>query len=72
MAKLDKFLGRYEIEVELGRGAMGIVYRARDPRIDRPVAIKTICLSGPRTEAEQEYPERFILEAKDTPDRYHF
>ena len=64
MAKLDKFLGRYEIEVELGRGAMGIVYRARDPRIDRTVAIKTICLSGPRTEAEQEYSERFILEAK--------
>lgn len=35
-------LGRYEIEKELGRGAMGIVYLGRDPKIDRTVAIKTL------------------------------
>jgi serine/threonine-protein kinase len=35
-------LGRYEIERELGRGAMGVVYLGRDPKISRRVAIKTL------------------------------
>src|ERR1700738_2760618 len=35
-------LGKYELIQELGRGAMGIVYRARDPIINRLVALKTI------------------------------
>jgi len=35
-------IGRYVIEQEIGKGACGSVYRARDPKLDRPVAIKTV------------------------------
>jgi eukaryotic-like serine/threonine-protein kinase len=38
-------LGRYEIERELGKGAMGVVYLGRDPKINRVVAIKAIALA---------------------------
>jgi serine/threonine protein kinase len=57
-------LGRYEIDAEIGRGAMGIVCRARDPKIDRIVAIKTISLAGLDPEEEAEYRERFFTEAQ--------
>ncbi|HZP18354.1 MAG TPA: serine/threonine-protein kinase, partial [Terriglobales bacterium] len=57
-------LGRYQIEAEIGRGAMGVVYRARDPKIDRLVAIKTISLAGQEPEEEQAYRERFLQEAR--------
>lgn len=49
--RLDKtgvskpMLGRYEIEKELGKGAMGVVYLGKDPKIGRVVAIKTMNLS---------------------------
>ncbi len=56
-------LGRYEVIGELGQGAMGVVYKAKDPLIDREVAIKTINLSLAMDERE-EYEARFYQEAK--------
>jgi serine/threonine-protein kinase len=38
-------LGRYQVEKELGKGAMGVVYLGKDPKIGRVVAIKTMALS---------------------------
>ncbi|MEO8675649.1 MAG: serine/threonine-protein kinase [Casimicrobiaceae bacterium] len=56
-------LGRYEITGELGRGAMGVVYKARDPLIDRVVAIKTVGLDLSPEESDA-FEQRFFREAK--------
>lgn len=58
-------LGRYEVQKELGKGAMGIVYLGKDPRINRVVAIKTMALSQ-EFEADEidEVKARFFREAE--------
>lgn len=58
-------LGRYEIERELGKGAMGTVYLGRDPKINRVVAIKTLALSQEFEGRElDQVKERFFREAE--------
>ena len=56
--------GRYEIRGELGRGTMGIVYRAYDPILDRDIALKTVDLPLGLSRKRQNFLERFFLEAK--------
>ncbi len=58
-------VGRYEILMELGQGAMGTVYKGRDPKINRPLAIKTIRFSDEFDDNElKEIKERFFREAE--------
>jgi serine/threonine-protein kinase len=58
-------LGRFEVEKELGKGAMGVVYQGKDPKIGRVVAIKTLALSQ-EFEGDElvDVKERFFREAQ--------
>jgi serine/threonine-protein kinase len=57
-------IGRYEILDELGRGAMGSVYRAKDPAMGRTVAVKTILPAILTSDDGKEFRERFYREAR--------
>ncbi len=57
----EVFIGRYRVIEELGRGGMGIVYRAEDPALDRPVAIKVL---PPKKMSSQKAIKRFLREAR--------
>jgi len=58
-------LGRYQVEKELGKGAMGVVYMGKDPKINRTVAIKTLALAQ-EFEADElaDVKARFFREAE--------
>ena len=57
-------LGRYEVEKELGRGAMGTVYLGRDPKINRQVAIKIIRFEDIEPDELDDAKKRFFREAE--------
>ena len=56
-------LGRYDVVAEIRRGAMGVVYRAVDPMLERTVAVKTINMALDPGEMEH-YEKRFTIEAR--------
>ena len=68
LALQQALAGRYSLESELGHGAMGLVFRAREVRLDRPVAIK---LLRPDLASRGDIRERFLREARTAAQLYH-
>jgi WD40 repeat protein len=66
-----KALGEYLIEQELGRGGMGVVYRAFDARLERRVAIKVLALKEEHGSQAEAAKERFAREARATATLAH-
>ncbi len=62
--KKDDLLGKYRIEKEIGRGAVGVVYKAHDASIDRMVAIKTLLPELLESDKKEELILRFQQEAR--------
>lgn len=63
-SKNNVVLGRYELEKEIGRGAMGQVYLGFDPRISRRVAVKTLNYDSFKGKEKEEIKSRFFREAE--------
>ena len=64
MAPLPDRIGRYLVEQELGRGGMGVIYKAHDPEIDRPVALKLIRAELLSDDTRESFVTRFRREAQ--------
>lgn len=68
---MPRRIGRYQVCGELGRGGMGIVYRAHDPELDRTVAIKVIHPAILRGKSPDDFVARFQLEMRATSAIFH-
>jgi hypothetical protein len=64
MSELPATIGRYRVDHQLGRGAMGVVYKGHDPEIDRPVAIKLVRMDLLETGRREDYLARFRREVQ--------
>jgi serine/threonine protein kinase len=66
VGSLPRAFGRYRVEKVLGEGAMGVVYLARDSKLDRQVALKV-----PKFDDDPEMMERFLREARSAATLLH-
>ena len=67
-AMIGSKLGSYEVEEEIGRGGMGVVYRAYQPNLQRKVAVKVLL---PHLAKDADFVERFMREARAAAKLHH-